>query len=135
MALTMKLLLAFLLPLVAALKFDMPAHPGHESTRHERCIRNFVAKEQLVVVTVNAGGFRGDGQTLNLHVCGIISNLLSATRQAQVFPLLLSGGGASTEDILANMHISSLDQGRPSQRVPPSSRRRRRGSLRFHLPP
>ncbi|WPH01436.1 Endoplasmic reticulum vesicle protein 25 [Acrodontium crateriforme] len=74
MALTMKLLLAFLLPLVAALKFDMPAHPGHESAKYERCIRNFVAKEQLVVVTVNAGGFRGDGQTLNLHIKDVLHN-------------------------------------------------------------
>jgi p24 family protein delta-1 len=55
-------------PLVASLKFDIQAHPGHESARYERCIRNFVAKEQLVVVTAIIDGQRGDGQQLNMHV-------------------------------------------------------------------
>ena len=57
------------LPLVSALKFDIAAHHGHEASRYERCIRNFVAKDQLVVVTANVDGNRGDGQQLNLHVC------------------------------------------------------------------
>lgn len=69
LTITMKLLLAFLLPLTAALKFDMQAHPGAESAAKERCIRNFVAKDQLVVVTATVSGNRGDGQTLNMHVC------------------------------------------------------------------
>lgn len=64
----LELLFAFLLPLVAALKFDIQAHPGHESASKERCIRNFVAKDQLVVVTATVSGSRGDGQTLNMHV-------------------------------------------------------------------
>ena len=62
------LILAFLLPLVAALKFDVQAHHGHESASKERCVRNFVAKDQLVVVTAIVGGQRGDGQVLNMHV-------------------------------------------------------------------
>jgi len=62
------LLFLVLLPLVSALKFDMAAHHGHESASKERCIRNFVAKDQLVVVTANVDGFRGDGQQLNMHV-------------------------------------------------------------------
>ena len=57
------------LPLVSALKFDVPAHHGHESLNKERCIRNFVAKDQLVVVTANVDGQRNDGQQLNMHVC------------------------------------------------------------------
>ena len=68
MMLSLKLAFAFLLPLVAALKFDMQAHPGHESASKERCIRNFVSKDQLVVVTATISGNRGDGQTLNMHV-------------------------------------------------------------------
>jgi hypothetical protein len=56
------------LPLISALKFDIQAHHGHESAKYERCIRNFVAKDQLVVVTANVDGNRGDGQQLNLHV-------------------------------------------------------------------
>ena len=63
------LLFLVLLPLVSALKFDMAAHHGHESASKERCIRNFVAKDQLVVVTANVDGYRGDGQQLNMHVC------------------------------------------------------------------
>lgn len=66
--LALKLLLAFALPLASALKFDIQAHPGGESAKQERCIRNFVAKDQLVVVTATVSGKRGDGQTLNMHV-------------------------------------------------------------------
>ena len=57
------------LPLISALKFDVAAHHGHESAKYERCIRNFVAKDQLVVVTANVDGQRNDGQQLNMHVC------------------------------------------------------------------
>ena len=66
--LALRLLLSFLLPLVSALKFDIQAHPGHESKSKERCVRNFVAKDQLVVVTTTVSGNRGDGQILNMHV-------------------------------------------------------------------
>lgn len=69
MMFAVKLVLAFLLPLVSALKFDIQAHPGHESQSKERCIRNFVQKDQLVVVTAKVSGSRGDGQTLNVRVC------------------------------------------------------------------
>jgi hypothetical protein len=62
------LLFLLSLPLISALKFDVQAHHGHESASKERCIRNFVAKDQLVVVTANVDGYRGDGQQLNMHV-------------------------------------------------------------------
>jgi hypothetical protein len=62
------LLLLIALPLASALKMDVLAHAGHESANKERCIRNFVAKDQLVVVTVIIDGVRGDGQQLNMHV-------------------------------------------------------------------
>jgi hypothetical protein len=62
------LLLLAAVPFTTALKFDIEAHPGHESARYERCIRNFVAKDQLVVVTAIVSGSRGDGQMLNMHV-------------------------------------------------------------------
>jgi hypothetical protein len=63
------LLFLLALPLISALKFDVQAHYGHEATSKERCVRNFVAKDQLVVVTANVDGARGDGQQLNMHVC------------------------------------------------------------------
>jgi hypothetical protein len=62
--------LLFLLsvPIVSALKFDVVSHPGHESKSKERCIRNFVAKDQLVVVTAIIDGAKGDGQVVNMDV-------------------------------------------------------------------
>lgn len=63
-----RLLLLALLPLSLALKFEVQAHTGSESKSKERCIRNFVAKDQLVVVTATVSGSRGDGQMLNMHV-------------------------------------------------------------------
>ncbi|KAM0718613.1 hypothetical protein Q7P37_005683 [Cladosporium fusiforme] len=74
MLFAIEILFAFLLPLVAALKFDIQAHPGHESASKERCIRNFVAKDQLVVVTATVSGSRGDGQTLNMHIKDAVGN-------------------------------------------------------------
>ena len=52
-----------LLPLSWALKFDVAAHTGRE-----RCIRNFVAKDTLVLVTAIVDGQKGDGQQVNMHV-------------------------------------------------------------------
>ncbi|KAF1813619.1 emp24/gp25L/p24 family/GOLD [Eremomyces bilateralis CBS 781.70] len=68
------LCLLTLSPLASALKFELQAHHGHESAKHERCIRNFVAKEQLVVVTAIVSGYRGDGQTLNMHIKDAVGN-------------------------------------------------------------
>jgi hypothetical protein len=62
------LLLLVAVPLVSALKLDVVAHPGSESKARERCVRNFVAKDQLVVVTAIVDGQRNDGQMLNMHV-------------------------------------------------------------------
>lgn len=60
------LLLTLLLPLAQALKFDLLAHPQHSS--QERCIRNFVNQDTLVVVTATISGAKGDGQSVNMHV-------------------------------------------------------------------
>ena len=59
-----------LLPLSQALKFDIAAHTGH-GNKYERCIRNFVQRETLVVVTAIVDGSKGDGQMLNMHVCAL----------------------------------------------------------------
>lgn len=60
--------LLLLSQLSLALRFDLPAVSGH-SSKNERCIRNFVLKDQLVVVTAIVDGNRGDGQMVNMHVC------------------------------------------------------------------
>lgn len=59
--------LLWLLPFSYALRFELPAHSGH-SAKNERCIRNFVTKDTLVVVTAIVSGSRGDGQMVNMHV-------------------------------------------------------------------
>lgn len=58
--------LAFV-PFSWALKFDLAAHMGHNS-KYERCIRNFVAKDTLVLVTAIVDGQKGDGQMVSMHV-------------------------------------------------------------------
>jgi hypothetical protein len=64
------LILLIVLPFSQALKFDLVAHSGH-SSKNERCIRNFVNKDTLVVVTAIISGNRGDGQVVNMHVSGV----------------------------------------------------------------
>ena len=54
------------LHLAAALKFDLIAQPPN--SKNERCIRNFVNRDTLVVVTAILDGSRGDGQVVNMHV-------------------------------------------------------------------
>jgi len=54
--------IVLLVATVHALKFDLAADGK------QRCIRNFVGKDTLVVVTATVGGFKGDGQRVNMHV-------------------------------------------------------------------
>jgi p24 family protein delta-1 len=67
--------LCSLLLLVAcseALKFDIEAASRGDS-KGTRCIRNFVAKDTLVVVTATVDGYKGDGMVVNMHVSGILA--------------------------------------------------------------
>ncbi|RFU74407.1 endoplasmic reticulum vesicle 25 [Trichoderma arundinaceum] len=57
-----------------ALKFDLIAHSGGESLKKERCIRNFVGSDTLVVVTSTVDGYKGDGMVVNIHVRDAIGN-------------------------------------------------------------
>ncbi len=61
------LLFLALLSLSLALKFDLQAHTGHNA-RYERCIRNFVGRETLVLVTAIVSGSKGDGQVVHMRV-------------------------------------------------------------------
>ncbi|KAJ6014508.1 Endoplasmic reticulum vesicle protein 25 [Penicillium herquei] len=72
---TMRSILALFLlaiQLATALKFDLPASSGHG--KNERCIRNFVSKDQLVVVTAVVSGSKGDGQRVNMHIKDSMGN-------------------------------------------------------------
>jgi hypothetical protein len=50
-----------------ALKFDIEAFSQGDK-KGQRCIRNFVAKDTLVVVTATVDGYKGDGMVVNMHV-------------------------------------------------------------------
>jgi hypothetical protein len=50
-----------------ALKFDIEA-ASRGDPKGTRCIRNFVAKDTLVVVTATVDGQKGDGMVVNMHV-------------------------------------------------------------------
>lgn len=60
--------LFLLATLATALKFDI------EAGKPQRCIRNFVAKDTLVVVTATVGGSRGDGMMVNMQVKDALGN-------------------------------------------------------------
>ncbi|KAG6010480.1 vesicle coat component [Claviceps maximensis] len=60
--------LLLLLGAAHALKFDLPA------IGKERCIRNFVNRDTLVVVTATVGGTKGDGMVVNMQVRDAVGN-------------------------------------------------------------
>ncbi|KAH8881565.1 hypothetical protein GQ53DRAFT_754204 [Thozetella sp. PMI_491] len=55
-----------------ALKFDLVAHS--KGSKPNRCVRNFVAKDTLVVVTAIVSGHKGDGQQVNMHILDAVGN-------------------------------------------------------------
>lgn len=57
-----------------ALKFDIEAFSQGDK-KGERCIRNFVAKDTLVVVTATVDGHKGDGMKVDMHVSRFLSGL------------------------------------------------------------
>ncbi|KAK6951421.1 hypothetical protein K445DRAFT_353007 [Daldinia sp. EC12] len=65
--------LVLLIASVNALKFDLVAR-GPNDKKTERCIRNFVAKDTLVVVTAIVGGSKGDGMIVNMHIVDNVGN-------------------------------------------------------------
>ncbi|CAM1500714.1 Fc.00g098760.m01.CDS01 [Cosmosporella sp. VM-42] len=55
-----------------ALKFDLAATP--EGSRKDRCIRNFVGRDTLVVVTATVDGYKGDGMQVNIQIRDAVGN-------------------------------------------------------------
>ncbi|WEW60875.1 vesicle coat component [Emydomyces testavorans] len=85
------LLLCILIPFSNALRFDLVA--GTHNAKHERCVRNFVGRDQLVVVTAIVSGSKGDGQLVNMHIKDSLGNeyarpkdVVGETRQAFTSP-------------------------------------------------
>ena len=93
----------------AALKFDLAPIKAHDSKK-ERCIRNFVAKDTLVVVTAIVDGQKGDGMTVNMQVSapfGSPCNWLGV--------------------------LMALDPGRCRKRIRPPARRRGRAAHSLYI--
>lgn len=69
------------LAVASALKFDLPA----QQKKHlkPRCIRNYVGKDTLVVVTATLSGTKGDGQTVNIYV-GLLHYLPTGSASCEV---------------------------------------------------
>ncbi|KAF2971383.1 hypothetical protein GQX73_g2299 [Xylaria multiplex] len=65
--------IVLLIASVNALKFEMTATSQRDGKK-ERCIRNFVARDTLVVVTAIVSGSKGDGQILNMHIRDTVGN-------------------------------------------------------------
>lgn len=70
--------LSLLLACAEALKFDLLSFPRHDK-KSERCIRNFVARDTLVMVTSTISGQKGDGMQVNIHVSKSRITRLSGT--------------------------------------------------------
>ncbi|KAH8811866.1 emp24/gp25L/p24 family/GOLD-domain-containing protein [Xylogone sp. PMI_703] len=65
--------LLLLLVCIDALKFDSEAfHKG--DVKSKRCIRNFVGRDTLVVVTATVGGRKGDGMILDMQIKDSMGN-------------------------------------------------------------
>lgn len=67
------LALALFSVLAAALQLDVPA----QDYAHPVCIRDFVGRDQLVVISVKTNGYKGDGQKLQLTVQDTLDNQFS----------------------------------------------------------
>ncbi|KEZ38627.1 hypothetical protein SAPIO_CDS10628 [Scedosporium apiospermum] len=55
-----------------ALKFELEARRANDV--RERCIRNFVGRDTLIVVTAIVSGNKGDGQQVNMHIRDLLGN-------------------------------------------------------------
>lgn len=64
--------LLFFVAVAESLKFDLQAFSA--GSNKERCIRNFVSRDTLVVVTATIGGSKGDGMMVNMHIKDAVGN-------------------------------------------------------------
>lgn len=65
--------LVLLVGVSQALKFELQGMLAHYDNKM-RCIRNFVAKDTLVVVTSIVSGSKGDGMVVNLNIKDAVGN-------------------------------------------------------------
>lgn len=67
------LAIALVLGVTSALQIDIPAFEKPEPV----CVRDFVGKDQLVVINLQTTGFQGDGQRLEFTVMDTLGNQFS----------------------------------------------------------
>ncbi|KAJ5640654.1 Endoplasmic reticulum vesicle protein 25 [Penicillium herquei] len=117
---TMRSILALFLlaiQLATALKFDLPA--SSSNGKNERCIRNFVSKDQLVVVTAVVSGSKGDGQRVNMHIKDSMGNdhgrpkdIVGEVRQA-----FTSAADTAFDVCMDNQLVGRNSGGNPSREI------------------
>lgn len=105
--------LLFLASLAAGLKFDL------EAGKPQRCIRNFVAKDTLVVVTATVSGYKGDGMMVNMHIKDAVGNEYGRPRDvAGEQRILFTSHDNSAFDVcFENIFSGGKYKGDPSRHV------------------
>ncbi|KAI1946855.1 vesicle coat component [Ophidiomyces ophidiicola] len=101
----------------SALRFEIEANSNRMIV--ERCIHNFVAKDQLVVVTAIVSGHKGDGQMVNMRIKDSLGNeyarpkdVVGETRQA-----FTSAGDTSFDVCFSNDLVGGHASGIPSRSI------------------
>ncbi|KAI1102095.1 emp24/gp25L/p24 family/GOLD-domain-containing protein [Jackrogersella minutella] len=101
---------------VNALKFDLTAR-GPNDKKTERCIRNFVAKDTLVVVTATVGGSKGDGMIVNMHILDNVGNEYGKPKDVvgEQRTVFTSHADAAFDVCFENVMTHSLNQFKPAR--------------------
>ncbi|KAI2618139.1 emp24/gp25L/p24 family/GOLD-domain-containing protein [Hypoxylon sp. NC1633] len=113
--------LVLLIASVNALKFDLQAR-GPNDKKTERCIRNFVAKDTLVVVTATVGGSKGDGMIVNMHILDNVGNEYGKPKDVvgEQRTVFTSHADAAFDVCFENIMTHSLNQFKPARMNNPS---------------
>ncbi|KAI1473963.1 emp24/gp25L/p24 family/GOLD-domain-containing protein [Daldinia eschscholtzii] len=113
--------LVLLIASVNALKFDLVAR-GPNDKKTERCIRNFVAKDTLVVVTAIVGGSKGDGMIVNMHIVDNVGNEYGKPKDivGEQRTVFTSHADAAFDVCFENIMTHTLNQFKPARMNNPS---------------
>ncbi|KAI1814000.1 emp24/gp25L/p24 family/GOLD-domain-containing protein [Poronia punctata] len=108
--------IVLLIASVNALKFDLTAVPQRDGKK-ERCIRNFVAKETLVVVTAIVSGSKGDGQVVNMRIKDTVGNEYGRPRDVagEQRTVFTSHADAAFDVCFENILVGALKDFKPGR--------------------
>ncbi|KAI5859750.1 emp24/gp25L/p24 family/GOLD-domain-containing protein [Durotheca rogersii] len=101
---------------VHALKFDLQAR-SQSDKKTERCVRNFVAKDTLVVVTATVSGSKGDGMVVNMHILDNVGNEYGKPKDVvgEQRTVFTSHADAAFDVCFENIMTSSLNEFKPAR--------------------